>query len=312
MLNSTLTSNTPLISVLIASYNHAHFIEETIRSIWSQPYGNIEIIVVDDASADSSAELLMELKNRSPIPMEVVVNAKNAGPSVTCNTAIRRARGELIAFIASDDLFTEDRFSHQLEIFARDPLVQIVYGNGLRFQEGSTSGAVHGKEVCELMSRTPEGILRFLYTNTNPLFMQTALLRRELLTRIGGYDESELADDWIINTRIFQDLVEHGGTFGYVDRPLFLYRIHGSNLHANFARHSKLKLDFISKYTPAELKAEAFANIGHGLALQAAQAGLPREALKYFFLSQRNVPDYRKYPKFVRRFAKGLLKRILP
>ena len=267
---------------------------------------------MDDCSSDSSVELLQELKNRSPIPMEVVVNAKNAGPSVTCNTAIQRARGELIAFIASDDLFTDDRFSQQLEIFTRDPLVQIVYGNGLRFQDGNTAGAVHGKEVCELMSRTSEDILRFLYTNTNPLFMQTALLRRELLTRIGGYDESALADDWIINTRIFQDLVEHGGTFGYVDRPLFLYRIHGNNLHANFARHSRLKLDFISKYTPAEFRAEAYANIGHGLALQAAQAGLPREALKYFLLGQKNVPDYRKYPKFARRLAKGLLKRILP
>ena len=305
-------STEPLISVLIASYNHAHFIEETIRSIWNQTYKNIEIIIVDDASPDSSVDVLTKLQRKSPITMKIYVNEHNAGPSETFNTAIHNSQGDLIAFTASDDVFTHDRFSQQLEIFSRDTAVQVIYGNGLRFQDGNTSGAVHGKEVCELMSKTPEIILKYLYTNTNPLFIQSALIRRDLLLRIGGFDGAELADDWIINTRIFRDLVDSGGDFGYVDSPLFLYRIHGNNIHANFARHSKLKLDFISKYTPAEFKAEAYANIGHGLALQAAQAGLPREALKYFLLGQRNVPDFRKYPKFARRLAKGLLKRILP
>ena len=307
MLNNPLTSNCPLISVLIASYNHANFIEQTIRSIWAQPYKNIEIVVVDDTSTDSSVDVLMALKHQSPFPMEVIVNTSNAGPSATLNTAIQHSNGELIAFIASDDLFADDRFSLQLEIFNQDPAVQVIYGNGLRFKDDKKLGAVHGEDTCKLMSKTPDHILYFLYTHTSPLFIQTALVRKDLLLRIGGFDGTELADDWILNTKIFRNLVDQGGIFGYVNQPLFLYRIHGNNLHANFERHSKLKLDYIQKYTPADLKLEAYANIGYGLALQAIQAGLFKEAIKYFLLSQRNMTDYGKYPKFLRRFVKGLL-----
>jgi len=295
-----------MISVLIPSYNHAHFIEETIKSIWSQPYKNIEIVVVDDASTDSSVDVITRLKSQSPIPLELIVNTKNSGPSATCNTAIQHSRGDLIAFIASDDLFMDDRFSQQLDIFNGDSSVQVVYGNGLVFKDDRTLGAVHGEDTCKLMSKTPKYILDFLYTHTSPLFTQTALIRRDLLLRIGGFDETELADDWILNTKIFCDLVYHGGTFGYVNFPLFLYRVHINNIHANFERQSKLKLNYIDKYTPIDLKGEAYANIGYSLAMKAIQTGFLKEAMKYFLLSQRCIPDYRKYPKFVGRIANAL------
>ena len=71
MLSNPMKSTEPLISVLIASYNHAHFIEETIRSIWNQTYKNIEIIIVDDASPDSSVDVLTKLQRKSPITMKI-------------------------------------------------------------------------------------------------------------------------------------------------------------------------------------------------------------------------------------------------
>ena len=77
----------PLVSVVIASYNHRDYITETIHSIWRQNYSNIEVIVVDDCSPDDSWMLLQELSIQSPIPMKISRNLKNSGPAETFNAA---------------------------------------------------------------------------------------------------------------------------------------------------------------------------------------------------------------------------------
>jgi glycosyltransferase involved in cell wall biosynthesis len=291
----------PLITVLIASYNYEHYIAETIRSIWTQPYGNLEIVVVDDCSTDDSVDLLTNLQQHSPVPMFLYVNERNLGPALTCNRAISHAKGELLTFLGSDDLFVEDRFTRQVELFRQNKELQIVYGNGFRLENGKIKGFVHGDRARELLSRKADQILEYLYTNSNPLFTQTALMKRELINNIGGLDPSALADDWVLNTNIFRYLVTHGGEYGYLDEPLFLYRIHDSNLHTNVLRQSRLKLDFIEKQTPEHLKKQARANIVYGLAFQAMQIGDFKAALDYFQQSRQGGMVSAKVIRFWRK-----------
>jgi alpha-1,3-rhamnosyltransferase len=296
-----MTSYNPLISILIPSYNHERYIEETIRSIWAQPYQKVEIIVVDDRSSDGSVELLNRLKELSPCRMEVLVNEERCGPAATLNRAINRANGELIAQIASDDLFTEDPFHRSVEMFRKDPGLRIVYANGIRFDGKRRLGPVHKEGVKSLLLRPAKEILEYLYTNTSPLFMQTTLIKKDLMIAAGCYDGTLRADDWLMNTRIFRELARTGGGFAYRDEPVFLYRIHGDNLHQNVARHIALKLEFIERVTPEHLKKAAKFNILFGLSLLALRNGMLSEAIDLFRQSREGGKEFRRSIRFSRK-----------
>lgn len=83
----------PLVSVIIASYNHEKYIEASIASVAAQTYRNVELLVVDDGSSDGSVELLRGLQAKYGFDLRV---QQNQGLSRTLNEAIARARGNLI------------------------------------------------------------------------------------------------------------------------------------------------------------------------------------------------------------------------
>ena len=93
---------TPLVSVIIPTYNRADFIEKAIQSVLNQTYSNFEIIVVDDGSTDSSAQIIQKLAEKDHriryYKLEV-----NSGVSIARNTGISLVRGKYIAFLDSDD-----------------------------------------------------------------------------------------------------------------------------------------------------------------------------------------------------------------
>lgn len=291
----------PLISILIPSFNHERYVEQTIRSIWSQPYQEVEIIIIDDCSEDGSVALLHRLQAESPCRMEVLVNENRSGPAATINRAISLSNGELLALFASDDYYTEDPFSRSVEMIQHDSSLRLVYGNGIRFNDDGVQGAVHGKEVNRLLSQSNAEILEYLYTHTSPLFMQTVLLKKELMMKIGCYDESLMADDWLINTRIFEELARSGGRCAYLDEPVFYYRTHNNNLHRNITRHIALKLEFIDKVTPAHLKGAAKSNITYGVALMALNDGRLGESINLFRQSRQGGSSMRKTARFVKK-----------
>lgn len=295
--------HTPLISILIPSYNHERYVEQTIRSVWAQPYQQIEIIVIDDCSSDNSLALLQRLQAESTCRMLVQVNKERRGPAATVNRAIGLSKGELLALFASDDLYAEDPFSGRARLFQQDSDLQIVYGNGQRFDGQNTRGAIHDKKVNDLLAMGVNEILTYLQTHTSPLYMQSALLKKDLMLKIGCFDESLRADDWVINTKIFQELATSGGKHAYVDESVFLYRIHETNLHKNLSHHTALKLEFIEKITPEHLKGIARFNILYGAALTALEGGHHAQAIDLFRRSQQSVSDLKKTFRFFRKLV---------
>ena len=96
---------TPLISILIASYNHEDYIEQCISSILSQTYENFEIIVVDDNSQDKTAEKISNILNISNKKLFFFQNAFNKGLNSTLSEAFKHSHGDYCAFLGSDDFF---------------------------------------------------------------------------------------------------------------------------------------------------------------------------------------------------------------
>lgn len=275
----------PLISVVMTSYNYARYIEEAVKSVWAQSCPNLELVVVDDASTDGTRDVLEALERQSPIAMRIYWNQKNQGPNSTQNRAVSLARGDLIAFLASDDRYATDRFRSQIDLFKRDPDLMVVYSNGWSFKGNDRVARLHDDDVKELLSQKAEKILRHLYTHSSPFYLQTALVKKEFLLKCGGNDEEVLADDWVLNIRFFQALIK-AGHFSYVDEDTAYYRLHDTNLHKNLTRQFALKKEVIERYTPEKLKREALANIYRKQAYMALAEDRLLSGMNFFLLSK--------------------------
>jgi glycosyltransferase involved in cell wall biosynthesis len=102
----------PLVSVIIPVYNAEKYIEETIRSVWSQTLQDLEIIILSDGSKDSSAEIIQHLQKEDSRINFII--KKNTGVSDTRNTGIRLARGKYLAFLDADDIWNPDNLEKKV------------------------------------------------------------------------------------------------------------------------------------------------------------------------------------------------------
>jgi alpha-1,3-rhamnosyltransferase len=295
----------PLISVLVPSYNHVAYLEETVRSIWKQQYPALELIIVDDGSTDGTCELAESLKKHSPISM-TVIRQDNRGITKTLNRALKLSQGEFVAVIASDDLFAPSRFDAQIELLIRRPSVKVVYGNGIVL---GSNRRIHGDVTRGLLKQSPVIISRYLLTNVSPLYTQTCLFRRQLLDQIGGWDEELLSDDWALNIRVFKHLVEYGGEHAFLDDDVVFYRLHSGNSWKNSYYVADLTTQIINKYTPFALQREAFANVYWRIGLSEFRFKRYRSSAKYLLKSQKTQFRPRIIIEYVSKIPMYFLRR---
>ena len=105
-----------LVSIIMPSWNTERFIAETIQSVIDQTYTNWELIIVDDCSMDNTDEVVASFKDER---IKYFHNERNSGAALTRNRAMREAKGELIAFLDSDDLWTPEKLEHQIDFMKK-------------------------------------------------------------------------------------------------------------------------------------------------------------------------------------------------
>jgi glycosyltransferase involved in cell wall biosynthesis len=207
----------PLVSVLMASYNHAQFIQQAIESVWSQIHPNTELIVVDDGSKDGSVEIIRELQSRSPIPMHVEVQ-ENRGPAATFNRALQHAKGEWLCILASDDFYSPGFVERQLAEAVRLGKREIVVHSNAYLVEAD--GRVTG--TLDAISATVPlrgQAFELLVNGGGRLMPCTMFLRRQLLLDAGAFDPDMIAEDCDLHLRLAR-MAE----FHYVEDPIFYSR----------------------------------------------------------------------------------------
>ena len=96
--------NSPVVSILILTYNSSEFIRESLDSVIAQEYLNLQIIVSDDASSDGTQDILHEYLSNNPKIFTVNLNEKNIGITRNANIALSLCRGSFVAFHAGDDV----------------------------------------------------------------------------------------------------------------------------------------------------------------------------------------------------------------
>ena len=111
---------TPLISVIMPLYNAERFVGESIENVLRQTVGDFELIVIDDASTDASAEIARAYAAKDD-RIVLMHNELNSGAARTRNRALDAARGKFITFMDADDLCSPERFAKQLAFFEQHP-----------------------------------------------------------------------------------------------------------------------------------------------------------------------------------------------
>lgn len=200
---------TPLISIIMATYNRAAYIEEALDSIKRQTFKDYEIIVVDDGSTDNTQEIMKKYEDIRYIYLDHV------GIAGARNTAVKAARGKWIAFCDSDDYWAEDKLQKQVDYLQIHPDCRIVYTEFRNFTDIPED---------QLDNRQKE----LLQADNIKWYLPSALVDAKLFSEIGLFDKTwEPNDDTELNFRLkFYNInMEH-----CVHEVLYLRRVHVSNI----------------------------------------------------------------------------------
>jgi glycosyltransferase involved in cell wall biosynthesis len=223
----------PLVSIIVITYNSAEFVTETLESIKTQDYQNIELIVSDDNSSDTTVTICQKWisENKSRFVNTCLVTTEiNYGIPANINRGVKVSSGEWIKCLAGDDLLTETCISEMIQfISAGNGNIQIVSSNVIKFTGNSIKNGVVTKNpnsrFCSVESSAKdqyEMLLRF-----NRVFAATVITKKDLLISMNGYDERyKLLEDWPMWLKI----TSAGHKIYHLDKALVLYRLHDNNL----------------------------------------------------------------------------------
>ena len=171
-------SSSPLVSVIIPTYNRAWMVREAIDSVLSQTYRNVELIIVDDGSIDQSRELLARYSNDA-----IVLHQANQGVSAARNRGIAVAGGALIAFLDSDDLWLPEKLERQVAFFMANPQARICQTEEVWIRNGRRVNP-------RRRHRKPSGMIFQPSLELCLVSPSAVMMRRQLLVSAGGFDES--------------------------------------------------------------------------------------------------------------------------
>lgn len=211
-------SSEPTVSVVIPTRNRAEVLKtHALPSALAQRDIDVEVVVVDDGSDEDDRRAM---ENLTDSRVRVVRHATREGQSRARNTGIEAARGEWIAFLDDDDLWSPDKLREQLDA-AAVAHAEFVYTGGVMVDEG------RGGEVLSVMALfPPEGLLeRLLRMNAIPAGASTVIARSSVVREVGGFDENLVQfTDWDLWIR----LAAHGRA-AMCPAELVAYCLHDSN-----------------------------------------------------------------------------------
>ena len=218
------------VSVCITCHNEADFVEEAVRSVLRQTAADHieQIIIVDDGSTDGSPEKLQRLADETG--RILLITQENRGLPVARNRAMREATGDLIAFLDGDDIWAPSKIEKQIAAFG-DPMVGLVYADYVDFLDKRLD---QGMLICvrRLRGHGPS-LAKDYYLRDAPIMPSTAVIRQEVLKRIGGFDEgSRIGED----TDYWMRIMLTGIGVRHTPGGLAFKRRHERNITGNLER----------------------------------------------------------------------------
>lgn len=205
-----------LVSVIILTWNRVELLKETISSILSQTYQNIEILIVDNESTDGTSQYISSLSNKK---VKYFRNPNNGILSVNRNYGIKRSHGSYIAFCDDDDLWLPNKLAKQMDLLSRYPQYKVVCANGIYFDDKGDIGYLVNKKV------DTELTLNDFLKGKSAVMLPSVLINKEIFSEIGLYNE----DPHIVTTEDYEFMVRAAARrypIYFINECLVKYRIH--------------------------------------------------------------------------------------
>jgi len=213
----------PQVSIVIATYNRAHLLKETIESIFEQRFQDFELIVVDDGSTDSTSECLSSYGDKLRIWRQ-----NNMGPSAARNFGVSHARSAWISIQDSDDLCAPNHLAVLHDYAKSHPDCGMVFANGAYL-----SGPEHSRDTIipadksRRLAHSGVGLADLF--DKSIVRLQAALISKACYDAVGGHDESlRISMDLDLAFRLFAKF-----PVAYLDEVVFYYRKHDGNIGRN-------------------------------------------------------------------------------
>ena len=197
------TENDYTFSVIIPSYNRARFLPQALESIWQQDMAGVQVIVVDDGSTDDTRAVVARYGHKVHYLYQ-----ENRGTASARNASVRLARGRLVSFLDSDDLWLPGKMQAELALFHELPMTDAIVSDAERWMEGELVSPSWFKQVGfvlspgqpELMSRHPPP-----WVKRKPFATCSLTIRRTALEQLGAvpFDTSlGTHEDWDLAIRM--------------------------------------------------------------------------------------------------------------
>ena len=217
----------PVVSVLMASYNHEKFVEEAVRSVMSQQGVSFELIVIDDGSTDRSPDILEKLQRELGF---TYIRRENKGVVATMNELLSLARGKYFCSFASDDIMPPDRLSRQSGYLQRHPEAVACYGQIVNMDQ---SGKKDSRVDRRFVKSCPSVSFEDQFLGRKALHGCSEMYVLEKIVALGGYDKRFYFEDIPLNLKV---LFQYGPQPVLDDVVCCYYRLHGDNLHTDYDR----------------------------------------------------------------------------
>lgn len=253
-MKKSVDKNLPLVTIVTPSYNHAKYIRQTIDSVLSQDYPNIEFVLLNDGSTDETHDILMEYGDRFYWETQPEIFQ-----TATINKGWVMTKGEIVTWLNSDDSFYPGAISKSVEYLMNNPDTGIVFGDTMYVEED-------GKEIYRSKLSKNFSYFDFVVECENIIPQPSAFIRRDVIDKIGYLDpQLDYFMDW--------DLWLRAGLhfkIDYFPELLSTYRLHQNSKTVSKTIEAAPELEILyDKYfkredLPEEIKAiknQAFMNM---------------------------------------------------
>ncbi|MGC4007107.1 MAG: glycosyltransferase [Pirellulales bacterium] len=206
-------SSSPLVTVIMPTYQRAALIGESIDSVYAQTYANFELLVIDDGSTDETESVVRGYDART----RYIKLAGNAGPSRARNVGLDAARGELIAMLDSDDLWLPTKTEKQVAMLTARPELGWVYCDLRYFGCDYSDNAGSRFQTCPPYRGK---VLKRMLLHQHPMMTPTIMVRKTCFAQVGVYDvDLRFSEDADLYNRL-----SHRYEVDYIDEVLVAVR----------------------------------------------------------------------------------------
>lgn len=243
------------VTVAVVTYNAAAFVIETLESIYSQTYQNIQLIISDDCSKDNTVEVVDKWRSQARVKerfadVKIVTVPKNTGVSANCNRSIKASNGEWVKFIAGDDILLPNCIKDNMKFVEDNQEAKIIFSQVKVYQDTFEENNF----VKKLPLMYPDNLMKLSFTANDQFeillqsdrisYTPSYFFNKKALEEVGCYDETnKLVEDY----PMWLKLTKAGIKLYYFHIPTVGYRIH-SNATNNTGENLLFKPSVLNSY----------------------------------------------------------------